>query len=102
MKHFFIITNSYKDKNLRLTRSMKDYIETKGGFCGFYVSRGEENDSDCIRPEVLPDGLDLIFVIGGRHADPCSAGYSAKKRTADRGEPRDAGLSVRAGRDDGF
>lgn len=65
MKHFFIITNSYKDKKLRLTRSMKDYIETKGGFCGFYVSRGEENDSDCIRPEVLPDGLDLIFVIGG-------------------------------------
>lgn len=65
MKHFFIITNSYKDKNLMLTKSMKDYIETKGGCCGFYVSRGEENDSDCIQPEVLPEELDLIFVIGG-------------------------------------
>ncbi|MEY8331514.1 NAD(+)/NADH kinase [Lachnospiraceae bacterium 47-T17] len=65
MKHFFIITNSFKDKNLMLTRSMQDYIETKGGRCGYYVSRGEENDSDCIRPEALPEDLDLIFVIGG-------------------------------------
>ncbi len=48
-----------------LTRSMQDYIETKGGRCGYYVSRGEENDSDCIRPEALPEDLDLIFVIGG-------------------------------------
>lgn len=48
-----------------LTRSMQDYIETKGGRCGFYVSRGEENDSDCIRLQELPDDLDLIFVIGG-------------------------------------
>ena len=46
MKHFFIITNSYKDKGLMLTKSMQDYIETKGGQCGYYVSRGEENDSD--------------------------------------------------------
>ena len=53
MKHFFIITNSFKDKNLMLTRSMQDYIETKGGRCGYYVSRGEENDSDCIRPEAV-------------------------------------------------
>lgn len=65
MKHFFIITNSYKDKDLVLTKSMKDYIETKGGQCGYYVSRGEENDGDCIRPEDLPKELDLIFVIGG-------------------------------------
>lgn len=65
MKYFFIITNSYKDKDLALTKSMKDYIETKGGQCGYYVSRGEENDGDCIRPEDLPEKLDLIFVIGG-------------------------------------
>ena len=65
MKHFFIITNSYKDKDLKLTKSMKDHIETKGGQCGYYVSRGEENDNDCVRPEVLPEELDLIFVIGG-------------------------------------
>ena len=65
MKHFFIITNSYKDKDLKLTKSMKDHIETKGGQCGYYVSRGEENDNDCVHPEVLPEELDLIFVIGG-------------------------------------
>lgn len=65
MKHFFIITNSYKDKDLMLTKSMQDYIETKGGRCGYYVSRGEENQDDCIHPELMPDDLDLIFVIGG-------------------------------------
>ena len=65
MKHFFIITNSYKDKDLKLTKSMKDHIETKGGQCAYYVSRGEENDNDCVHPEVLPEELDLIFVIGG-------------------------------------
>lgn len=65
MKHFFIITNSYKDKDLMLTKSMQDYIETKGGQCGYYVSRGEENDGDCVRSEMLPEQLDLIFVIGG-------------------------------------
>ena len=65
MKHFFIITNSYKDKDLKLTKSMQDYIETKGGRCGYYVSRGEENDSDCVDVETLPELLDLIFVIGG-------------------------------------
>lgn len=65
MKHFFIIVNSYKDKDLMLTKSIQDYIETKGGQCGYYVSRGEENDSDCVNPEALPEQLDLIFVIGG-------------------------------------
>lgn len=48
-----------------LTKSIKDYIETKGGQCGYYVSRGEENDGDCVGSEVLPEHLDLIFVIGG-------------------------------------
>lgn len=65
MKHFYIITNSYKDKNLMLTKRMQDYIGTKGGRCGFYVSRGEENGGGSIRQEMLPDDLDLIFVIGG-------------------------------------
>lgn len=65
MKHFFIITNSYKDKNLMLTKSMKDYIETRGGECGYYVSSGEENDSACVCPKMLPEKPELIFVIGG-------------------------------------
>lgn len=48
-----------------LTKSMKDYIETKGGQCGYYVSRGEENGEHCVCPADLPEKLDLIFVIGG-------------------------------------
>ena len=30
MKHFLIITNSFKDKNLKLTNEIKGYIEKKG------------------------------------------------------------------------
>jgi NAD+ kinase len=65
MKHFFIITNSYKDEGLRLTRGMKDYIENQGGDCGYAVSQGEENSTGYISPDDLPDQLDLIFVLGG-------------------------------------
>ena len=63
MKHFFIITNSYKDKDLMLTKSMQDYIETKGGKCGYYVSRGEENDSDCVSAEILPEQLESAYLV---------------------------------------
>ena len=31
MKHFLIITNAFKDKNLKLTNEIKGYIEKKGG-----------------------------------------------------------------------
>ena len=48
-----------------LTKSMKDYIETRGGECGYYVSSGEENDSACVCPKMLPEKPELIFVIGG-------------------------------------
>jgi NAD+ kinase len=65
MKHFFILTNSYKDKSLMLTKSMKDYIETRGGCCGYMVSQGEENPTGSIAAECLPEKLDLIFVLGG-------------------------------------
>ena len=29
MKHFLIITNSFKDKNLKLTNEIKEYIEKR-------------------------------------------------------------------------
>ena len=47
------------------TKSIQAYIETKGGRCGYYVSRGEESGGGCIAPGALPDDLDVIFVIGG-------------------------------------
>lgn len=65
MRYFYIITNSYKDKDLMLTKSMLHYIETKGGSCGYCVSQGEENQNDFMDPMELPKQLDLIFVIGG-------------------------------------
>ncbi len=65
MRNFFIITNSYKDRDLGLTKSMKDYIETKGGRCGYAVSLGGENPDGRVDASCLPEDLDLIFVIGG-------------------------------------
>ena len=65
MKHFFILVNTYKDKDLQLTLQMQSYIEKKGGTCGYYITRGMENEADSICEEDLPKLLDLIFVIGG-------------------------------------
>ncbi len=65
MRNFFIITNSYKDQELRLTKSMQHYIETKGGTCGYLVSRGKERPDGCVPTELIPEAMDLIFVVGG-------------------------------------
>ena len=65
MKNFFIITNSYKDKDLKVTRMIQDYIETKGGKCTYYVSLGEERNSDCVEEDAIPENLDCILVLGG-------------------------------------
>lgn len=65
MKHFFILVNTYKDKDLQLTLQMQSYIEKKGGTCGYYITRGMENEADSICEEDLPKLVDLIFVIGG-------------------------------------
>ena len=42
MKHFLIITNAFKDKNLKLTNEIKGYIEKKGGSCQCFTSTGDD------------------------------------------------------------
>lgn len=65
MKHFFIITNAYKDQDLRLTLDLQNYIRKKGGTCDYYVSLGEGKKDDVVPLSCLPEKLDLIFVVGG-------------------------------------
>ena len=65
MKNFFILTNSYKDAELLLTNSMKDYIKSKGAKVEVFVSKGEELNIDCVDAEVIPADTELIFVLGG-------------------------------------
>ncbi len=54
MKRFYIITNKTKDKTLEVTKSIKNYIEGKGGVC-FLADEYPE----------LPEEIDCILVLGG-------------------------------------
>ncbi|MCR4945830.1 MAG: NAD(+)/NADH kinase [Lachnospiraceae bacterium] len=65
MKNFFILTNSYKDKDLALTNSMRDYITSNGAGVEVYVSKGEELNIDCVDADVIPQDTEVIFVLGG-------------------------------------
>jgi len=65
MKNFFILTNSYKDKDLELTKSMREYILSKGCKAEIFVSKGEELNIDCVDAQIIPSDTEVIFVLGG-------------------------------------
>ena len=65
MKNFFILTNSYKDKDLALTDRMRDYIKSKGAGVEIFVSKGEELNIDCVDADIIPQDTEVIFVLGG-------------------------------------
>lgn len=54
MKKFYIITNQEKDKEQRLGKKIKHYVELKGGKCGI-VTDGEE----------IIEEAECVFVLGG-------------------------------------
>ena len=54
MKEFYIITNQEKDKEQRLGKKIKHYVELKGGKCGI-VTDGEE----------ITEEAECVFVLGG-------------------------------------
>lgn len=64
MKHFFIITNALKDKELQLTKKIISYIQLKGGTAAYAVSIGAEGNQT-IAQRMIPDETECIFVIGG-------------------------------------
>lgn len=65
MKHFLIITNSFKDKNLKLTKEIKAYIEEKGGSCIFFTSTGEEPKNAAPEAVDIPKETECAIVLGG-------------------------------------
>ena len=65
MKHFFIITNSQKDKGLELTKQMRDFIEEQGGTCGIFSLEGKRTEDSGLSVETLPAETECIFVLGG-------------------------------------
>lgn len=65
MKHFLIITNAYKDAELKLTNALAAYIETKGGTSQCFVSNGEDIQTAAPMPEGIEPQTDCVLVLGG-------------------------------------
>lgn len=66
MKKFAIITNAYKDKNLKLTHKIVDYVTKKGGYA-VALSEGHEgiNQYEDINFSIMPEDTECIMVLGG-------------------------------------
>lgn len=65
MKHFLIITNSFKDTGLELTGKLKEYIGTKGGSAVSFVSNGEETEKAAPKKDEIPVDTEGVIVLGG-------------------------------------
>ena len=65
MKNFFIITNGLKDEGLKVTKKLKDYIESKGAVASYHVTTMEREKIYSVDEDIIPEGTELIFVLGG-------------------------------------
>lgn len=66
MNNFYIVTNEQKDKELKLTLAVQEYILEKGGVCHFGLNRkaGPEGYRN-LEPEEVPKGTECVFCVGG-------------------------------------
>lgn len=65
MRHFLIITNTYKDADHALTKKLSDYIRSKGGTSSCFYSAGETFAAAAPLPGEIPAETDGILVLGG-------------------------------------
>lgn len=65
MKHFLIITNAFKDKNLKLTNEIKGYIEKKCGSCQCFTSTETMQNMQRLRPDAIAQETECVLVLGG-------------------------------------
>ena len=65
MRHFLIITNTYKDENGRLTGELASYIRKKGGECDCFYSDGESKSEAAPALEQMDPATDCVMVLGG-------------------------------------
>lgn len=65
MRNFRLITNAYKDKDLRLSRRIVSYIEDKGGRAGISVSNIEAVADEDFSLSDIPSDTECIIVLGG-------------------------------------
>ena len=65
MRHFLIITNTFKDEDLKLTKEMIAYIEEKGGTAKALLSNSQKESNQDVPIEGIPKNTECIFVLGG-------------------------------------
>lgn len=65
MKNFILITNEFKDKGLRLSNEIVNYIVDKGGKAKVFISCVEARESSEFDISDIPDDTECIFVLGG-------------------------------------
>ncbi len=66
MKSFFIITNTDKDPNSVLTKSIEKYLRAQGCTCQVRLADVKKEGSfHYTDPEMIPEGTECILVLGG-------------------------------------
>lgn len=67
MDKFYIITNGYKDPELKVTRKVQQYLLDKGKYCVYQENKGKLSipSYKYTNASLLPDDIDCILVIGG-------------------------------------
>lgn len=65
MRNFILITNAYKDRELRLSRRITSYIEDRGGRAGICISNIEGDVEKDFDISEIPENTECILVLGG-------------------------------------
>ncbi len=65
MRNFRLITNAYKDKDLRLSHRIVSYIEDKDGRAGISVSNIEGMVAEDFPLSEIPEDTECMIVLGG-------------------------------------
>lgn len=66
MDRFYIITNSDKDRGLKLTGEIADYLRSHGRECLIQqAERKLEGSYHYTNPDLIPEGTQCILVLGG-------------------------------------
>ncbi len=65
MKHFLIIVNQQKDKELVLANGIKVAVEEKGGTCQIFATEGREKNNAAPAIEDIGKEIECVLVLGG-------------------------------------
>lgn len=66
MNHFYVITNETKDRNLRATNEVRNYLLKHGKVCYLGVeSESRRNGAKETSPEEVPEDTECVIVLGG-------------------------------------